>query len=1093
MLSLYNNGNNNLPEITIADITVSESDSTAEITVSLSEAIASPVTVNYSTADDSATSGSDYVGKSGTLTFSPNQTSQTITVNLSDDNLVENSESFFVNLSNPSVNATLADDQGIVTIEDNDTKVNGVVKSDYDALVALYNSTDGANWKNNTNWLTNANVSDWHGVTVEGDRVTRINLSQNNLVGNLPTELGNLSNLRTLSFSNSVRITPPSTSTPIGNNANKLSGTIPTELGNLSNLQFLSLNGNKLSGTIPTELGNLSNLQFLSLVGNNLNGKIPSTLGNLSNLRDLNLRANFQISGKIPLELSNLSNLTTLSLGFNKLSAEIPPELGNLSNLRDLYLYVNQLVGEIPSELNNLYNLKFLFLNNNELTGNISSGLGELESLEYLRLEKNRLIGNIPTTISDRSWTQLNLENPPYVASEIPNQQIDPNNDVNIDLSGNFADLNSDSISYRAVGLPDGLTLDSNTGIITGQTSSIGNYDVTITGTDNDGSVETSFELNVTSNLPNSISNNTPSELELVSENLLAEPLSLTSGANNNEFAPLNQTTNSGEIKGQIWYDQNPNGTQEENEPGLEGWVVFLDRNQNAKFDFDEPFSVTDENGNYSFTNLDAGTYTVVQFTNEGWTQTYPEGYSNGDFESGDFSDWLTIGDRTLKPTGTDADFTQGNFQAQITSRQGSVLVGELESFLGLNGGSLNNLSNSFPSQGTIRRNVTEGSAIAKTITVSAGDRLTFDYNFLTNDYLPYNDFAFSSVSSATTERIASIQSDLEVSSTNFVEETGLGTFSHTFTNSGTFTIGVGVVDVGDRIVDSALLVDNFTLTANDYIVNINSGESIDNLNFGNYLANIPQTIQFSAANYIVTEEATIAEIILTRSGDTSTPASVTVELNNGTAQGGSDFDATSQTVNFASEEVSKTITIPITNDNLVEAEENLILSLTNANNADIGAQNTAIVTIIDNETLVEFSQPTYQINEDGTSAGVEITVIRSGDTSIGSSVELAFSDGTAVGGNPFLDFGEDESGETTLELRFPDGVDFDKSQIQLPDGEITNTRKVFFDRGENSKTVTFPINDDDLLEGSENLILSLTNPSTGTTIGSQLDWHFVS
>ena len=63
-----------------------------------------------------------------------------------------------------------------------------------------------------------------------------------------------------------------------------MTGEIPTELGNLSNLQGLSLWGNQLTGEIPTELGSLSNLETLDLGGNQLTGEIPTELGSLSNL-----------------------------------------------------------------------------------------------------------------------------------------------------------------------------------------------------------------------------------------------------------------------------------------------------------------------------------------------------------------------------------------------------------------------------------------------------------------------------------------------------------------------------------------------------------------------------------------------------------------------------------------------------------------------------------------------------------------------------------------------------------------------------------------------------------------------------------------
>ena len=72
----------------------------------------------------------------------------------------------------------------------------GDAATDRAALVALYNATDGANWLNNGNWLSNAPMGEWHGVTTDSDgRVTHLNLRHNQLTGEIPEELGNLTNL----------------------------------------------------------------------------------------------------------------------------------------------------------------------------------------------------------------------------------------------------------------------------------------------------------------------------------------------------------------------------------------------------------------------------------------------------------------------------------------------------------------------------------------------------------------------------------------------------------------------------------------------------------------------------------------------------------------------------------------------------------------------------------------------------------------------------------------------------------------------------------------------------------------------------------
>jgi hypothetical protein len=102
--------------LTINNVTVTASDTgtvTAVFTVSLSALSSLPVTVTYATADGTATAGgNDYVPISGTVTFAPGQTTQTITVVVNPDMMKDSDETFFVDLSG-AVNALLLDDQGL--------------------------------------------------------------------------------------------------------------------------------------------------------------------------------------------------------------------------------------------------------------------------------------------------------------------------------------------------------------------------------------------------------------------------------------------------------------------------------------------------------------------------------------------------------------------------------------------------------------------------------------------------------------------------------------------------------------------------------------------------------------------------------------------------------------------------------------------------------------------------------------------------------------------------------------------------------------------------------------------------------------------
>ena len=145
------------------------------------------------------------------------------------------------------------------------------------ALEAFYYATGGPTWENNTNWLTDAPLGEWYGVTVDHyGRVTQLNSSFNGLNGRLPPEIGDLSAVTRLNVGYSQGLTGP----------------IPPEIGNLPKIELITLNGNGLTGRIPSEIGNLSSLQHIGLGDNQLAGEIPPEIGSLPRLRGLGLRGN---------------------------------------------------------------------------------------------------------------------------------------------------------------------------------------------------------------------------------------------------------------------------------------------------------------------------------------------------------------------------------------------------------------------------------------------------------------------------------------------------------------------------------------------------------------------------------------------------------------------------------------------------------------------------------------------------------------------------------------------------------------------------------------------------------------------------------
>jgi len=173
--------------------------------------------------------------------------------------------------------------------------------NDWTALKKIYESTNGIDWNNNTNWNlvtgntppNNCDLSTLYGISLgitgqSSGRVVMIDLRTNNLIGNIPPEIGLLSELDEIQMY-----------------TNQLSGVIPTEIGQLSKLTIIGLDYNQLSGSIPPEIGDLNNLTILIMNNNLLIGPIPAELGNLNNLTELWLFDN-QLTGCFDSSLSSL-------------------------------------------------------------------------------------------------------------------------------------------------------------------------------------------------------------------------------------------------------------------------------------------------------------------------------------------------------------------------------------------------------------------------------------------------------------------------------------------------------------------------------------------------------------------------------------------------------------------------------------------------------------------------------------------------------------------------------------------------------------------------------------------------------------------
>ena len=335
--------------------------------------------------------------------------------------------------------------------------VSNIPSSERQALINLYNSTNGDYWTDNTNWRkpgypTQFNdpgtECSWEGVLCSSDcshviaiylgshnlngtlpdlsaftELQALELSYNNISGSIPATINNLTELVSLNLSyNSLGGGIPNLSSlsvleALALHNNQLSGTIPASLDNLDSLRTLDLGYNQLTGSIPN-LSGLSQLKRLGLLSNQLTGGIPTWLNQLTSLEDIsfghnplggtipdlsNLTAlkslglyNCQLTGNIPAWINQLTNLIQIALGYNYLEGSVPA-LGNLTQLVSLEMSSNSLSGTFP-DIGSLTALKFLVINHNEFTGAIPDLYG-LTQLQQIYLDHNRFSGNFPGEI----------------------------------------------------------------------------------------------------------------------------------------------------------------------------------------------------------------------------------------------------------------------------------------------------------------------------------------------------------------------------------------------------------------------------------------------------------------------------------------------------------------------------------------------------------------------------------------------------------------------------------------------------------------------------------------------------------------------
>lgn len=254
------------------------------------------------------------------------------------------------------------------------------------ALVALYNATDGAHWKNNTNWCSDKPLSEWYGISTdpETNRVVGLDLSHNGLNGALPAEMANLRRLNSLFLYETegfiTNLDPifdlPNLEelafgigsqwdeNPIGGNEEQLIQShmmaVPAGIGKLKSLKRLFASG--INADLPEEFFGLDNLETLSLWSFNTGRPLQVGFGKLTNLRALTISSLYEdkvagvipVNGTLPEDIFDLEKLQYLRIVDTNIEGELSPRIGDFKNIMYLSLYGNQFSGSLPPELTHL-------------------------------------------------------------------------------------------------------------------------------------------------------------------------------------------------------------------------------------------------------------------------------------------------------------------------------------------------------------------------------------------------------------------------------------------------------------------------------------------------------------------------------------------------------------------------------------------------------------------------------------------------------------------------------------------------------------------------------------------------------------------
>jgi hypothetical protein len=910
---------------------VNENGGTATVTVTRTGSSTGAISVNFATSDGTATAGADYVATSGTLNFADGETSKTFTIQILDDNLVENNETILLSLSNPTGGAALGSQStASVSIIDNDVPQPGAlqfstsnftVNENQGTATITVTRTGGSNVPVTVNYATS------NGTANAGADYTATS-------GTLSFGIGETSKTFTVPIIDDALVE--------GNETINLTLTGPTNGATL---------GSQTSAT-------------LTIVDNDTSGTVAATfqqgLNGYTGTTDASITTqNAQFTGG-----NGLTDFTSSQMGLYQLSGtggyavQDLIRFGNLGIAAGSQAVAATLTLSVDSWVaNSTIRGYYLLAPWSATPGSDSSQLGWIHRGGGQDWNTPGALGQGTDVVAGKSFLVPGIQ-------AVGAQSIT----VNLDLAVVQSWIDNPA-SNQGI-----LLVNETTGDV-----------LRINSSENS---TTSFRPKLSINF-NPAGSTSPGALQFsaaaytVNENQGTATITVTRTGGSSGSVTVNYATSNGTaIAGSDYTATSGTLTFAPGETSKTFTVPIID---DTLVEPDETvlLTLTSPTGGATLGGQTTAMLTIhsddvaqlgaLQFSAASYTVNENQGTATITVtRTGGSSGSVTVNFATSDGTanaGSDYTATSGTLTFADGETSKTFTVPIIDDTL-VEPDETVNLTLTSPTGGA-----TLGNQTSATLTIHSDDVAPAVLQFSAASYTVNENQGTATITVTRTGDTSA------AASVNFATSNGTATAGADYTaTSGTLTFAAGdtsktftVPIIDDTLIEPDETI-NLTLTSP---AGATLGtQSTATLTIHSDDVAQPGVLQFSAASFSANENQGVVTITVTRTGGSNVPVSVNFATSNGTATAGSDYTATSGTLNFAVGETSKTFAVTILDDTLVEGPETVTLTLTNATGgATLGTPATATLTIVDNDTSGQPTTATFQQGVNGYTGTTDVNI----------------------------------------------------------------------------------------------------------------------